>query len=525
VEDLWTPGAGGGADLAGLVVVPSPDLTPRPAQGDPAAAVDAEALVALRKRALGVITGLAPAALELGDLFQQAGHELALVGGPVRDAFLGRASADLDFTTSATPDETERILAAWGDAHWDIGRAFGTIGARRHPRRGTQDVVVEITTYRSDAYDATSRKPEVAFGDSLEGDLSRRDFTVSSMAIRLPELTFVDPFDGLTDLARGVLRTPVDPRQSFDDDPLRMMRAARFAAQLGFRVDAAALAAATDMAERLTIVSAERVRDELVKLLMSPQPRPGLRVLVDTGLADHVLPELPALRLEIDEHHRHKDVYEHSLTVLDKAIALETGPDGAVPGPDLVLRLAALLHDIGKPPTRRFEPGGGVSFHHHEVVGAKMVARRLKALHFDKATVQAVARLTELHLRFHGYGEGTWTDSAVRRYVTDAGPLLERLHRLTRSDCTTRNQRKARRLSEAYDDLEQRIADLREQEELSAIRPDLDGTQIMEILGIAPGRQVGAAYKHMLELRMEHGPMEPDEARAALLAWWAGQQA
>jgi poly(A) polymerase len=345
------------------------------------------------------------------------------------------------------------------------------------------------------------------------------------MAIRLPDLTFVDPFDGLSDLAAGVLRTPVDPAQSFDDDPLRMMRAARFAAQIGFTVDDAALAAATAMADRITIVSAERVRDELVKLLMSAEPKPGLRVLVDTGLAQHVLPELPALRLEIDEHHRHKDVYEHSLTVLDKAIALETGPDGAVPGPDLVLRLAALLHDIGKPATRRFEGGGGVSFHHHEVVGAKLVARRLKALHFDKATVKDVARLTELHLRFHGYGDGEWTDSAVRRYVADAGPLLERLHRLTRSDCTTRNQRKARRLSEAYDDLERRIERLQQEEELAAIRPDLDGTQIMEILGIGPGREVGAAYKFLLEERMEHGPQGEEAARAALLAWWADRSA
>ncbi|HEY0215113.1 MAG TPA: CCA tRNA nucleotidyltransferase [Cellulomonas sp.] len=481
--------------------------------------------MALQRRALGVIADLAPAALELGELFRTAGHELALVGGPVRDAFLGRASADLDFTTSASPDETERILAAWGDAHWDIGKAFGTIGARRHGRhRGGEDVIVEVTTYRTDEYDPTSRKPEVAFGDTLSGDLSRRDFTINSMAIRLPGLTFVDPFDGLADLAAGVLRTPVDPRQSFADDPLRMMRAARFAAQLGFRVDDAALAAATGMADRIGIVSAERVRDELVKLLMSPRPRPGLRVLVDTGLAGHVLPELPALRLEIDEHHRHKDVYEHSLTVLDKAIALETGPDGEVPGPDLVLRLAALLHDIGKPATRRFEEGGGVSFHHHEIVGAKLVARRLRALHFDKATVQAVARLTELHLRFHGYGEGAWTDSAVRRYVTDAGPLLERLHRLTRSDCTTRNQRKAKKLSDAYDYLEERITRLRGEEELASIRPDLDGTQIMEVLGIGPGREVGTAYRYLLELRMENGPMGVDAAREALLAWWATQQ-
>ncbi|WP_235523291.1 CCA tRNA nucleotidyltransferase [Cellulomonas sp. Root485] len=482
--------------------------------------------MALQKRALAVLAGLPADALELGGLFREAGHELALVGGPVRDAFLGRASADLDFTTSATPDETEAILARWGDAHWDIGKEFGTIGARRFAGRRSSladDVVVEVTTYRSDEYDPTSRKPQVAFGDSLEGDLSRRDFTVNSMAVRVPDLAFVDPFDGLTDLAAGVLRTPVDPRQSFDDDPLRMMRAARFAAQLGFAVEPATREAIVDMADRITIVSAERVRDELSKLLVSAQPRAGLEVLVDTGLAQHVLPELPALRLEIDEHHRHKDVYEHSLMVLDKAIALETGPDGAVPGPDLVLRLAALLHDIGKPKTKRNEAGGGVSFHHHEMVGAKLVAKRLKELRFDKATVQAVARLTELHLRFHGYGEGGWTDSAVRRYVTDAGPLLERLHRLTRSDCTTRNLRKAARLSAAYDDLEERIARLREQEELSSIRPDLDGTQIMEILGLAPGREVGEAYKYLLELRMERGPLGPDVARDELLTWWAAR--
>ncbi|WP_456825061.1 CCA tRNA nucleotidyltransferase [Cellulomonas sp. P5_E12] len=482
--------------------------------------------MALQKRALGVLAGLPPDALELGELFRASGHELALVGGPVRDAFLGRASADLDFTTSASPDQTEAILARWGDAHWDIGKEFGTIGARRFAGRRSslaEDVVVEVTTYRTDEYDPASRKPQVAFGDSLEGDLSRRDFTVNSMAVRLPELTFVDPFDGLTDLAAGVLRTPVAPRQSFDDDPLRMMRAARFAGQLGFAVDPAARAAIVDMADRITIVSAERVRDELSKLLVSAQPREGLEVLVDTGLADHVLPELPALRLEIDEHHRHKDVYEHSLMVLERAIALETGPDGAVPGPDLVLRLAALLHDIGKPKTRRFEEGGGVSFHHHEMVGAKLVAKRLKELRFDKATVQAVARLTELHLRFHGYGEGGWTDSAVRRYVTDAGPLLERLHRLTRSDCTTRNLRKAARLSAAYDDLEERIARLQEQEELDSVRPDLDGTQIMAVLGLAPGREVGEAYRYLLELRMERGPLGPEVARDELLSWWAAR--
>ena len=494
-------------------------------QTEPQADAVRPAVRALQERALAVLAGLPSDALELGRLFEAAGHELALVGGPVRDAFLGRLSADLDFTTSATPDETEAILARWGDAHWDIGRDFGTIGARRFARGGAADVVVEVTTYRTDAYDPSSRKPEVAFGETLEGDLSRRDFTVNSMAVRVPALAFVDPFDGLVDLARGLLRTPVDPRQSFDDDPLRMMRAARFAAQLDFAVDDAARAAIVAMAERISIVSAERVRDELVKLLLAGSPRAGLEVLVDTGLADHVLPELPALRLEIDEHHRHKDVYQHSLTVLEKAIALETGPDGPVPGPDLVLRLAALLHDVGKPRTRRFEAGGGVSFHHHEVVGAKLVAKRLKELRFDKATVQAVSRLTELHLRFHGYGEGEWTDSAVRRYVTDAGPLLERLHRLTRSDCTTRNLRKAARLSAAYDDLEERIARLAEQEELDAIRPDLDGTQIMAILGIGPGREVGAAYKHLLALRMERGPLGEDTARDELLAWWAAREA
>ena len=472
---------------------------------------------------------MAPAAIELGDVFAAAGHELALVGGPVRDAFLGRASADLDFATSASPDETEQLLAGWADAHWDIGREFGTIGARRFGRRGSADVVVEVTTYRTDAYEPGSRKPVVAFGDTLDGDLSRRDFTVNAMAVRLPALTFVDPFGGLDDLAAGVLRTPVTAEQSFDDDPLRMMRAARFAAQLGMSLHPDVAEALTAMAGRIDIVSAERVRDELTKLMLAPNPRPGLEVLVDSGLAEHVLPELPALQLEIDEHHRHKDVYQHSLTVLAQAIDLETGthadPTGPVPGPDLVLRLAALLHDCGKPATRRFEAGGSVSFHHHEIVGAKLVAKRLKALRFDKETVQAVARLTELHLRFHGYGEVQWSDSAVRRYVTDAGPLLERLHRLTRSDCTTRNKRKADRLSFAYDDLEQRIAELREHEELAAIRPDLDGTQIMAILGIGPGRDVGEAYKYLLELRMENGPQEAAVVEAALREWWAERSA
>nr|WP_277818626.1 CCA tRNA nucleotidyltransferase [Cellulosimicrobium arenosum] len=489
-------------------VVPIPSELPSPG-----------AALELQRRALGVLTEMAPAAVELGEVFRAAGHELALVGGPVRDAFLGRASNDLDFATSASPDETQTLLARWGDAHWDIGKEFGTIGAKRF----SPEIVVEVTTYRTDEYDPTSRKPVVAFGDTLDGDLSRRDFTVNAMAVRVPDMTFVDPFDGLTDLARRVLRTPIAPERSFDDDPLRMMRAARFAAQLGFSVEPGTLAAVVAMSSRIEIVSAERVQVELTKLVCGDEPRRGLEVLVDTGLADHVLPELPALQLEIDEHHRHKDVYQHSLTVLDQAIAQETGPDGAVPAPDLVLRLASLLHDVGKPATRRFEDGGGVSFHHHEVVGAKLVAKRLKALRYEKQVVKDVARLVELHLRFHGYGDGAWSDSAVRRYVTDAGPLLERLHRLTRADSTTRNRRKAQRLRESYDDLERRIAELRAKEELDAVRPDLDGEQIMQALGIAPGPVVGRAYRYLLERRLDRGPVAADVAREDLLAWWATQ--
>ncbi|WP_062305454.1 CCA tRNA nucleotidyltransferase [Demequina subtropica] len=482
------------------------------------ASTDLPTLDVLRQRAAGLWAALPPEITRLAESFAAAGHELALVGGPVRDAFLGRSSADLDFTTSARPDEIERLLKRWTGATWDMGREFGTIGGRRG------DLVVEITTYRADEYDGESRKPVVAFGDSLEGDLARRDFTVNAMAVRLPSLEFVDPFDGLSDLAGGLLRTPIAPEMSFGDDPLRMMRAARFASQLGFEIEPGTFAAMSSMASRIEIVSAERVRDELAKLLLGASVREGLAALVDSGIAEHVLPELPALKLEVDEHHHHKDVYEHTLTVVEQAIELETGPDGAVPGPDLVLRLASLLHDIGKPPTKRLEPGGGVSFHHHEVVGAKMAAKRLKALRFDKDTIKAVEHLVFLHLRFHGYADARWSDSAVRRYVVDAGAELERLHRLTRADVTTRNKRKADRLSFAYDDLEHRIAELREQEEVDAIRPDLDGTQIMAILGLAPGREVGAAYKHLLELRMEHGPLGEERAEAELKAWWESRQ-
>jgi poly(A) polymerase len=461
---------------------------------------------------------LRPLLEDLGSRFARAGHRLALVGGPVRDALLGRDSLDLDFTTDARPEQTVPLLRAWGDTYWEIGREFGTIGARKGNH------VVEVTTFRSDSYVAASRKPEVQFGDTLEGDLLRRDFTVNAMALELPALTFIDPHGGLIDLVAGRLRTPGAPELSFGDDPLRMMRAARFAAQLGFRVVPEALAAMTAMSDRIAIVSAERVRTELEKLLLAPDPRAGLELLVNTGLAGQVLPELPALKLEIDEHHRHKDVYQHSLIVLEQAIALEDGPEGPVPGPDLVLRLAAILHDIGKPATRRFESGGGVSFHHHEVVGAKLTAKRLRALRFDKDTIAQVAKLVELHLRFHGYGDGAWTDSAVRRYVADAGPLLDRLHKLTRSDCTTRNKRKAARLAGAYDDLESRIERLRGEEELDAVRPDLDGNEIMAILGIPAGRDVGQAWKFLKELRLDRGPIGYDAAREELLRWWAARE-
>lgn len=473
---------------------------------------------ALLLRALRHLTPTAGLLTEIGERFVGSGHTVALVGGPVRDAFLGRTSPDLDFTTSASPDQIEQVLTGWADTTWDVGRAFGTIGARKGEHQ------LEFTTYRADAYQAGSRKPAVAFGESLEEDLVRRDFTVNAMALRLPELTFVDPHDGLADLAAQVLRTPQSPEVSFSDDPLRMMRAARFTGQLGLRPAPEVLTSMQEMAARLEIVSAERVRDELVKLMLSVDPRAGLEVLVATGLAEQVLPELPALQLEVDEHHRHKDVFEHSLTVLQQAIDLEDVPgaegEDVVPGPDLVLRLAALLHDIGKPPTRRFEPGGGVSFHHHEVVGAKMTRTRLRALRFDKETIRSVTRLVELHLRFHGYGSGEWTDSAVRRYITDAGPLLGRLHKLTRSDCTTRNRRKAARLAASYDHLEQRIDRLRSEEELNAVRPDLDGHQIGQVLGIEPGPALGRAYKHLLAVRLDQGPLGEEAARAELLRWW-----
>lgn len=454
---------------------------------------------------------------DLADRFVTAGHELSLVGGPVRDLYLGRVSPDLDFTTSARPEETIKVISGWADNIWDVGREFGTIALQKGEH------TLEVTTYRADAYDKESRKPIVAFGDNLHDDLFRRDFTMNSMALRLPDLELVDPFDGVSSLKDQSIRTPGAPDISFSDDPLRMMRAARFASQLQIEVSAEVRKAMSEMTERIDIISAERVRDELVKLINGADPRAGINLLVETGLADKVLPEVSALRLEIDEHHRHKDVYQHSLTVLEQAIGLETDQDGPVPGPNFVLRFAALMHDIGKPATRKFEPSGAVSFRHHDMVGSKLVKARMRALRFDKETTKAVARLVELHMRFYGYGDAGWTDSAVRRYVTDAGDLLEHLHRLTRSDVTTRNRKKADRLAFAYDDLEARIAQIAEQEELKSIRPDLDGQQIMALLGIKPGPVVGRAYNFLLELRLDEGPLGEEAAVEQLRAWWKEQ--
>ncbi|GAA2226207.1 CCA tRNA nucleotidyltransferase [Herbiconiux moechotypicola] len=453
----------------------------------------------------------------LAKAFSAAGRELALVGGPVRDAFLGRPITDLDFTTDARPDEILGLVTPISQAQWDVGRAFGTIAAR------IDGQTVEITTYRSDSYDGATRKPAVEFGDTLEGDLFRRDFTVNAMALRLPELKLIDPSHGMDDLIAGVLRTPGAPEISFGDDPLRMLRAIRFTAQLGFSVAVDTAVAITEMRDSIGIVSVERVNDELSKLLKTDAPRRGVELLVESGLAELVLPEIPALQLERDEHHHHKDVYQHSLTVLDQAIDLEKSrhPGAA---PDLVLRLAALLHDIGKPATKRNEPGGQVSFHHHDVVGSKLARKRLRALRYDNDTIAAVSRLIELHLRFFGYTDGAWTDSAVRRYVRDAGDQLERLHILTRADVTTRNRRKADQLAFAYDDLEERIATLAAEEELAAVRPDLDGEQIMRILGIKPSREVGQAYAYLLEVRLDEGPLSEEEATRRLLEWWAVRQ-
>ena len=454
----------------------------------------------------------------LGSLFAAAGHELYLVGGSVRDAVLGRLGADLDFATGARPDEVQRVLRPWADALWDTGIDFGTVGAGKFGQR------VEITTFRADSYDQVSRNPEVRFGDRLEDDLLRRDFTVNAMAVRItPDGPgeFVDPLDGLAALRDRVLDTPAAPSVSFGDDPLRMLRAARFISQLGFTVAPGVRTAIEDMAPQLGRITVERVAAELDKLLLGHDPVAGIELMVQTGLGEVVLPEVGNMRMAIDEHHQHKDVYQHSLTVLRQAIELEDPvPEG---GPDLVLRWAALLHDIGKPATRRHEPDGGVSFHHHEVVGAKMTRKRMRALKYSKQRVDDVSQLVYLHLRFHGFGDGKWTDSAVRRYVTDAGPLLPRLHKLVRADCTTRNRRRAQQLQSNYDQLESRIAALAAKEDLQRVRPDLDGNEIMELLGIPAGPQVGEAWRYLKELRLDRGPLTREEATAELLTWWSSR--
>jgi poly(A) polymerase len=473
----------------------------------PDAAQDADLLTA----AAVALNRHAPMLAELGSAFAAAGHELYLVGGSVRDALLGRLSPDLDFTTDARPEQVQQILRRWADNIWDTGIEFGTIGV------GKGDHRLEITTFRADTYDQVSRNPEVRFGDRLEDDLVRRDFTANAMAVRItPDGPgeFLDPLGGLAALRDRVLDTPAAPEVSFGDDPLRMLRAARFVSQLGFGVAPRVREAIEQMAPQLSRISAERIAAELDKLVLGGDPTAGIDLLVQTGMGEVVLPEVGGMQMAIDEHHQHKDVYEHSLTVLRQAIALEDD------GPDLVLRWAALLHDIGKPATRRHEANGGVSFHHHEVVGAKMVRKRLRALKYSKQMVEDVSQLVYLHLRFHGYGDGKWTDSAVRRYVTDAGPLLPRLHKLVRADCTTRNKRRAARLQASYDRLETRIAELAAQEDLARVRPDLDGNQIMELLGIPAGPQVGEAWRFLKELRLERGPLDNEEATAELLAWW-----
>jgi poly(A) polymerase len=465
-----------------------------------------------RKAASGLLRTFTPAAAELGDLFARAGHELALVGGPVRDVFLQRPPTDLDLTTDAVPEKVLAITKRWADKTWTVGIEFGTIGLRRG------DTVFEITTYRSEHYQRGSRKPDVKYGTSLVDDLMRRDFTINAMAARLPEYELVDPFGGLDALKEKVIRTPGLPSDSFDDDPLRILRAARFAARLGFTIADDVLAAMAELAGRLSIVSVERITDELTKLMLTPDPAYGIDLLVRTSVLDQIMPEIPALRMEVDEHHRHKDVYQHSLTVLRQAIELE--PRYALDG-DVVLRLAAIMHDIGKPRTRSLLPGGKVAFHHHDVAGAKMAQKRLSELRFPKDVIADVAKLIELHLRFHGYGDGEWTDSAVRRYVRDAGPLLTRLHALTRADCTTRNARKAARLAASYDALEERIEVLREQEELDKIRPELSGEDIMAVLDLKPGPLVGKAWNYLLELRLSEGVVGRERAAQELLAWAA----
>ncbi len=461
-----------------------------------------------QRNAVAELLRVSPVADELGRRFGAAGHELHLVGGSVRDALLGRLGDDLDFCTDARPEQTLALVKSWADAIWETGREFGTIGIQKDGLR------IEITTYRAEAYDGLTRNPVVEYGDNLLDDLRRRDFTINAMAVSLPGHVFTDPYGGLEDLTAGLIRTPDSPASSFSDDPLRMLRAARFAAKLRFTVDKAVVEAMTDMAVDLDRITAERIREEFTKLLCGVDPIAGLRLLVDTGLADRFIPEISGLKLEIDEHAQHKDVYEHTLIVVANAIRLEGDA-----GPDFVLRMAALMHDVGKPATKAVGRDGRVSFHHHEVVGARLTKQRMKAMRYPKDVTSEVVELVALHLRFYGYGRGEWTDSAVRRYVTDAGELLPRLHKLTRSDCTTRNKRKAAALSADYDALEERIARIAAEEDLARVRPDLDGNAIMELLGVPPGPIVGQAWRFLKELRLDRGPLDRDEAEAELQRW------
>ena len=451
---------------------------------------------------------------ELGEKFSKNGFEISLVGGPVRDAVLGKLVKDLDLTTNAKPEEIQKCLKGWADSIWDVGIKFGTVGAK------VKDYVFEITTYRTEQYEDTSRKPSVEFGKTLDEDLARRDFTINAMALRLPSFELVDIYNGLTDLNNKILRTPLDAQISFSEDPLRMLRAARFMSKLDLKPQADLVEAMKTLADRLKIVSMERINDEFNKLLLTDKPRPGIELLVETGVAEHFLPELPALKLEIDEHHHHKDVYQHSLTVLEQVIDLENKHQPQIEA-DLVLRIAALLHDIGKPKTRKFEGEGRVSFHHHEVVGARLAKKRLEKLRYSNEIIEQVCLLIELHLRFHGYGDGKWTDSAVRRFVRDAEEQLIRLHKLTRADCTTRNDAKAEKLRNAYNDLEERIVELSKQEELKSMRPELGGAEIMQVLNIKPGPEVGKAYQFLLDLRIDKGILGLEKATEELKTWWA----
>lgn len=477
-----------------------------------------DTLTAEQSAQLGRLVDVYPEARELGERFVDAGHELYLVGGTVRDTLLAGGDPDrvdhldLDLATSALPEETERLVRPWADAVWLTGAAFGTVSCQKQRPDGPARTI-EITTYRADRYEPGSRHPEVTYGDAIEADLARRDLTVNAMAVAVPDIAFVDPFGGLRDLHARRLRTPMEPETSFGDDPLRMVRLARFAAVLDAAAAPEAEAAATAMADELATVSAERIREELVKLIAAPTPRRGLELLLRTGLMDRVLPEVAALRDCRDPMHRHKDVEAHTLAVVDNVLALEAD------GPDVVLRLAALLHDVGKPHTREIHADGTVTFHHHDVVGARLTRQRLRELRFDKQTIKDVSQLVFMHLRFHTYKQG-WTDAAVRRYVRDAGHNYGRLNALTRADVTTGNPRKAARIQRRVDELEQRVAELRQREEIESVRPAIDGNQIMQHLGIRPGPLVGEAWNHLLEVRLEQGPMSEAEALAELDRWW-----